>query len=178
MLFACRQNKLDEALVSSGRISDALASLLEWLNKAETYLAEDQPILGDLDTVNILIEQHKAFQGEVEARREMVTSMRDGEAAEGEGGVASQMEELAQVWERVTTLSNVREARLKDALKLVSFRFFFRFLFPPSLPLSLRSLFRRKSSMSRCRRCATGFRKSRPSSSSSPSPKTSCQSSS
>ena len=45
--------------MSSGRISDALASLLEWLNKAETYLGEDQPILGDLDTVNILIEQHK-----------------------------------------------------------------------------------------------------------------------
>ena len=105
--------------MSSGRISDALASLLEWLNKAETYLAEDQPILGDLDTVNILIEQHKAFQTEVESRREMVTSMRDGES-EGEGGVASQMEELAHVWERVTTLSSVREARLKDALKLVS----------------------------------------------------------
>ena len=58
-LYVSRQNKLDEALVSSGRISDALASLLEWLNKAETYLAEDQPILGDLDTVNILIEQHR-----------------------------------------------------------------------------------------------------------------------
>lgn len=58
-MFVYRQNKLDEALVSSGRISDALASLLEWLNKAETYLGEDQPILGDLDTVNILIEQHK-----------------------------------------------------------------------------------------------------------------------
>lgn len=55
----CRQNKLDEALLSSGRFSDALASLLEWLGKAEAYLSEDQPILGDLDTVNILIEQHK-----------------------------------------------------------------------------------------------------------------------
>lgn len=54
-----RQNKLDEALLSSGRISDALQSLLEWLAKAEAYLSEDQPILGDLDTVNILIEQHK-----------------------------------------------------------------------------------------------------------------------
>ena len=55
----CRQNKLDEALLSSGRFSDAMQSLLEWLAKAESYLAEDQPILGDLDTVNILIEQHK-----------------------------------------------------------------------------------------------------------------------
>lgn len=54
-----RQNKLDEALLSSGRFSDAVQSLLEWLGKAEAYLAEDQPILGDLDTVGILTEQHK-----------------------------------------------------------------------------------------------------------------------
>ena len=54
-----RQNKLDEALLSSGRFTDALQSLLEWLNKAEGYLGEDQPTLGDIDTVNILIEQHK-----------------------------------------------------------------------------------------------------------------------
>lgn len=54
-----RQNKLDEALLSSGRFADALQSLLEWLGKAETYLSEDQPILGDLDTVHILTEQHK-----------------------------------------------------------------------------------------------------------------------
>ena len=54
-----RQNKLDEALLSSGRFSDAVQSLMEWLSKAEAYLGEDQPILGDLDTVSILIEQHK-----------------------------------------------------------------------------------------------------------------------
>ncbi len=57
-----RQNKLDEALMSSGRFSDALQSLLEWLGKAEAYLSEEQPILGDLDTVNILIEQHKVSE--------------------------------------------------------------------------------------------------------------------
>ena len=54
-----RQNKLDEALLSSGRLGDALKSLTEWLEKAETYVSEDQPILGDLDTTNLLIEQHK-----------------------------------------------------------------------------------------------------------------------
>jgi len=51
--------KLDEALLSSGRISDALQALMEWLGKAESYLTEDQPTLGDLDTVNMLLEQHK-----------------------------------------------------------------------------------------------------------------------
>ena len=50
---------MDEALISSGRFADAVQSLLEWLNKSEAYLAEEQPILGDLDTVTSLIEQHK-----------------------------------------------------------------------------------------------------------------------
>ena len=50
----------------------------------------------------------------------MVTSMRDNETVETEGGVSSQLEELAHVWDRVTTLSQVRESRLHDALKLVS----------------------------------------------------------
>jgi len=45
--------------VKSGRLTDAVQNLLDWLAKAEIYLAEDQPILGDLDTVNILIEKHK-----------------------------------------------------------------------------------------------------------------------
>jgi len=45
--------------VKSGRLTDAVQNLLDWLAKAEIYLAEDQPILGDLDTVNILVEKHK-----------------------------------------------------------------------------------------------------------------------
>lgn len=47
------------AAVTSGRLTDAVQNLLDWLAKAELYLAEDQPILGDLDTVNVLIEKHK-----------------------------------------------------------------------------------------------------------------------
>jgi len=45
--------------MTSGRLNDAVQSLLDWLAKAEIYLAEEQPILGDLDTVNVLIEKHK-----------------------------------------------------------------------------------------------------------------------
>ena len=56
-----RQSKLDEALLSSGRVSDAIQSLMEWLAKADSYLTEDQPVLGDLDTVSILVEQHKVL---------------------------------------------------------------------------------------------------------------------
>ena len=45
--------------MTSGRLNDAVHGLLDWLGKAELYLAEDQPILGDLDTVNVLVEKHK-----------------------------------------------------------------------------------------------------------------------
>lgn len=47
--------------LTSGRLTDAVQGLLDWLAKAEQYLAEDQPILGDLDTVNVLIEKHKVL---------------------------------------------------------------------------------------------------------------------
>lgn len=64
LVFVCySQNKLDEALLTSGRVADALTSLLEWLGKAEATLAEDQPVLGDLDTIHMLIEQHKVRTG-------------------------------------------------------------------------------------------------------------------
>lgn len=53
------QNKLDEALLTSGRVSDALHSLLDWLQKAEATLSDDLHVLGDLDTVHMLIEQHR-----------------------------------------------------------------------------------------------------------------------
>lgn len=59
LLCVYSQNKLDEALISSGRFADAVQSLMEWLNKSDAYLAEDQPILGDLDTVTSLIDQHR-----------------------------------------------------------------------------------------------------------------------
>jgi len=47
--------------LKSGRLTDAVQNLLDWLAKAELYLAEDQPILGDLGTVNVLIEKHKVL---------------------------------------------------------------------------------------------------------------------
>jgi len=46
---------------SGGHLNDTVQSLLDWLCKAEIYLAEDQSTLGDLDTVNVLIEKHKVM---------------------------------------------------------------------------------------------------------------------
>ena len=54
-----RQRRLEEALLFSGQFKDAMQALLDWLYKMETHLAEDQPVHGDLDTVNSLIEEHR-----------------------------------------------------------------------------------------------------------------------
>ncbi|XP_053386476.1 dystonin-like isoform X4 [Mercenaria mercenaria] len=107
------QNKLDEALLTSGRVADALSSMLEWLSKVQSSLGEDQPILGDLDTVSMLIEQHKALQQELAAREQTVAAMK------ASGNLPPiQMEELNSLWEAVNMLSEVREAKLKESLQL------------------------------------------------------------
>lgn len=55
-----RQHKLEEALLFSGRFTDALQALNDWLYRAEPQLAEDVPVGGDKDMVNNLIDKHKA----------------------------------------------------------------------------------------------------------------------
>lgn len=56
---SCRQHKLEEALLFSGRFTDALQALNNWLYRAEPHLAEDVPVSGDKDVVNNLIDKHK-----------------------------------------------------------------------------------------------------------------------
>lgn len=57
-----RQRKLEEALLFSGQFSEALQALLDWLAKVEPTLVEDQPVYGDVFTVNNLMEIHKVCQ--------------------------------------------------------------------------------------------------------------------
>lgn len=48
----------------SGQFSEALQALLDWLAKVEPTLVEDQPVYGDVFTVNNLMEIHKVCQSE------------------------------------------------------------------------------------------------------------------
>ena len=43
----------------SGRFTDALQALNDWLYRAEPQLAEDMPVGGDKDMVSNLIDKHK-----------------------------------------------------------------------------------------------------------------------
>ena len=60
-----RQRILEEALLFSGQLADAIKALLDWLYGAELQLTGDDSdgggvlLAGDLDTVNNLIEQYK-----------------------------------------------------------------------------------------------------------------------
>lgn len=58
-LSVSRQHKLEEALLFSGRFTDALQALNDWLYRAEPQLAEDVPVCGEKDLVNNLIDKHK-----------------------------------------------------------------------------------------------------------------------
>lgn len=67
-----RQQILEEALLYSGQYKDALQAVLDWLYKVEPNLTEDQPVHGDVDTVNSLCEEHTAFKQELQKRQNQV----------------------------------------------------------------------------------------------------------
>uniref|UniRef100_A0A1A8EXN2 Plectin b n=1 Tax=Nothobranchius korthausae TaxID=1143690 RepID=A0A1A8EXN2_9TELE len=118
-----RQHKLEEALLFSGRFTDALQALNDWLYRAEPQLAEDVPVGGDKDTVNNLIDKHKAFQKELGKRagciRTLKRSVRDltRSSTADAHWLQEQMEELGGRWEAVCTLSVSKQDRLEAALQ-------------------------------------------------------------
>lgn len=54
-----RQHKLEENLLFSGKFTDALQALMDWLYRAEPQLSEDVPVGGDRDMVGDLMDKHK-----------------------------------------------------------------------------------------------------------------------
>ncbi|XP_067366375.1 microtubule-actin cross-linking factor 1, isoforms 6/7 [Channa argus] len=118
-----RQHKLEEALLFSGRFTDALQALNDWLYRAEPQLAEDVPVGGDKDIVNNLIDKHKAFQKELGKRagciRTLKRSVRDltRSSTADAHWLQEQMGELEGRWEAVCKLSVSKQDRLEAALQ-------------------------------------------------------------
>ncbi|KAM8847467.1 microtubule-actin cross-linking factor 1, isoforms 6/7 isoform 2-T3 [Synchiropus picturatus] len=118
-----RQHKLEEALLFSGRFTDALQALNDWLYRAEPQLAEDVPVRGDKDMVNNLIDKHKNFQKELGKRagciRTLKRSVRDLTRSSSADAhwLQEQMEELESRWEAVCKLSVSKQDRLEAALQ-------------------------------------------------------------
>uniref|UniRef100_A0A8C1SSB6 Microtubule actin crosslinking factor 1 n=1 Tax=Cyprinus carpio TaxID=7962 RepID=A0A8C1SSB6_CYPCA len=120
-----RQHKLEEALLFSGRFTDALQALSDWLYRAEPQLAEDVPVCGEKDLVSNLIDKHKVFQRELGKRasciRTLKRSVRDltRSSTADAHWLQEQMEELEGRWEAVCKLSVSRQTRLETALQQV-----------------------------------------------------------
>ncbi|XP_016342581.1 microtubule-actin cross-linking factor 1, isoforms 1/2/3/5-like [Sinocyclocheilus anshuiensis] len=118
-----RGHKLEEALLFSGRFTDALQALNDWLYRAEPQLAEDVPVCGEKDLVSNLIDKHKVFQRELGKRasciRTLKRSVRDltRSSTADAHWLQEQMEELEGRWEAVCKLSVSRQTRLEAALQ-------------------------------------------------------------
>ncbi len=118
-----RQRKLEEALLFSGQFKEAIQALLDWLYKVEPQLAEDQPVHGDLDTVNSLLEEHKAFQHELGKRQQQVSTVRKAahelmeKSDEDTSHLEAQLLDLTTKWDRVCKQSVTKQDRLQQALK-------------------------------------------------------------
>lgn len=54
-----RQHQLEEQLLFSGRFSEALRALLDWLCHVEPQLSQDTPVSGHRDLVADLMDKHK-----------------------------------------------------------------------------------------------------------------------
>ncbi|XP_055084057.1 microtubule-actin cross-linking factor 1, isoforms 6/7 [Periophthalmus magnuspinnatus] len=118
-----RQHKLEEALLFSGRFTDALHALNDWLYRTEPQLSEDAPVGGDKEIVNNLIDKHKVFQKELGKRagciKTLKRSVRDltRSSTADAHWLQEQMDELESRWDAVCKQSVSKQDRLEAALK-------------------------------------------------------------
>ncbi|XP_054023519.1 plectin [Dryobates pubescens] len=120
-----RQHQLEEQLLFSGRFSEALRALLDWLCHAEPQLCQDAPVGGHRDLVADLMDKHKVFQKELGKRASCVRALkrwlRDlprGSAGTGDSQwLQQQVEELSARWDLVCALSVCKQTRLEAALR-------------------------------------------------------------
>ncbi|XP_036395464.1 microtubule-actin cross-linking factor 1 [Megalops cyprinoides] len=118
-----RQHKLEEALLYSGKFTDALQALMDWLYRAEPQLAEDMPVGGEKDLVTNLMDKHKVFQRELGKRAGCIKTLRRSVRDVTRGSTVDahwlleQMEELEGRWDAVCKLSVSKQDRLEEALR-------------------------------------------------------------
>ncbi|KAK7887153.1 hypothetical protein WMY93_026774 [Mugilogobius chulae] len=118
-----RQHKLEEALLFSGRFTDALQALNDWLYRAEPQLAEETPVGGDKDMVNNLLDKHKAFQKELGKRASCIKTLKRSvrdltrSSTADANWLQEQMDELESRWDSVCKLSVSKQDRLEAALQ-------------------------------------------------------------
>ncbi|XP_015788889.1 dystonin isoform X3 [Tetranychus urticae] len=118
-----RQRKLEEALLFSGQFKDAVQALIDWLDKAKGRLGLDR-LHGDLDTVTVLVEQHRAFQDDLKSRQKNMTTVKktandllDSATPSDAALIREQLVTLDSRWEEVVRMSDAKQRCLEAALK-------------------------------------------------------------
>lgn len=115
-----RQRKLEEALLLSGQLSEALVTVLEWLQKAKTILTDETPVHGDIDTVSGLVDNHKRFEADLEKRsRQIDNVIENGQKLDPSNtapGIISNLREVEELWSFVKNLNAQKNEELKKAL--------------------------------------------------------------
>ena len=120
-----RQHQLEEALLFHGMFSDAVMALLEWIKSVEPMLASETAVMGDTDTVKLLIDNHRAFQNDLSKRERNYSSiistgetmLKDGKVDNPEQ-LQQQLDELKERWEVTCQLSTTKYERLQNAYTL------------------------------------------------------------
>lgn len=116
-----RQRKLEEALLLSGQFSDALQALLDWLRKTKNRLSEEGPVHGDLETVTLLVDQHKSLESDLSKRATQMQSVlktgKELERSDNNREISKSLNEVQRLWSDVTDLAERRGRRLQDALR-------------------------------------------------------------
>ncbi len=59
LIYVSRQRQLEDALLFHGLFHDAVQALIYWLNSVEPALSTETAVMGDVETVKLLIDQHK-----------------------------------------------------------------------------------------------------------------------
>ncbi|XP_053205287.1 microtubule-actin cross-linking factor 1-like isoform X2 [Panonychus citri] len=118
-----RQRKLEEALLFSGQFKDAVQALIDWLEKTKGRLGLDN-IHGDLDTVTVLVEQHKALQEDLKSRRGNMATVKKTASDLLESAtptdaalIREQIATLDSRWDEVVKMSDAKQRCLEDALR-------------------------------------------------------------
>lgn len=102
----------------------SLKDVMDWLNNAEQVLNSEENVCGDLDTVNSLFEQHKAFQEELASRQPALDTIKKMESKllnniqPGITGdnIRKKSSSVLNKWKDVKRLCNLKSDLLKEAL--------------------------------------------------------------
>ncbi|XP_057312331.1 microtubule-actin cross-linking factor 1, isoforms 6/7-like [Hydractinia symbiolongicarpus] len=120
-----RQHQLEEALLFHGMFHDAVQALVDWIDTVEPSLLSETAVMGDVNTVKLLIDYHKAFQRDLAKREKNYESIvKTGEAMLEEGKVddvealKEELDNLKNRWENVGQASVTKQERLQNAFTL------------------------------------------------------------